>query len=329
MTKPNEKAKPGDRMPRVSVIMPAYNVAETVGASIASIQAQSCQDWELIVVDDGSADDTAAHVMAVAEQDERIRLIRQENGGVSAARNAGLAAARGTYISFLDADDLWRDDALAALLQCAEKTQADFVYGRTEELFSDGRKAIVGSERAIEGYVEDFLYAGTELRLTFHISAVLIKTVLIREYEIVFPFGVSNSEDTAFFLQLLSVARPVCVPRVLSIYMRREGSATDEALWRPSDWEWQAGIFDRILPFVRTHRPQAADILSYSQAYLAYRFVLRALRHGFSIEAAEYIERNRDVLERFLQGNGRWRDRLKCRLLLCAPSALRNIIVKL
>jgi glycosyltransferase involved in cell wall biosynthesis len=89
-------------MPRVSVIIPTYNRAGFIGEAIQSVLDQTCTDWELIVVDDGSTDETA---QVVAQFGERVTYVYQDNAGVSAARNAGLATARGELVSFLDSDD--------------------------------------------------------------------------------------------------------------------------------------------------------------------------------------------------------------------------------
>ena len=89
-------------MPKVSVILPTFNRADTIMRAIRSAQAQTFQDWELIVVDDGSTDDTAALISGV---DPRLLLIRQENRGFTEARNTGIRAARGDYVAFLDSDD--------------------------------------------------------------------------------------------------------------------------------------------------------------------------------------------------------------------------------
>jgi glycosyltransferase involved in cell wall biosynthesis len=91
-------------MSLVSVIVPTYNRRETIQAAIASVQRQTFQDWELIVVDDGSSDGTAD---LIEGSDPRLVLIRQENQGVNAARNAAMLRARGSYIAFLDSDDEW------------------------------------------------------------------------------------------------------------------------------------------------------------------------------------------------------------------------------
>lgn len=99
--------------PRFSVIVPAFNAASTLGAAIRSILSQTQADLEVIVVDDGSTDATGAIVERIT--DPRVRLIAQSNNGPSAARNAGIKAARGAYLSFLDSDDLW----LPRYLECA------------------------------------------------------------------------------------------------------------------------------------------------------------------------------------------------------------------
>jgi len=97
-------------MPLVSIVMPTFNRADTIGRAIASVLAQTHEDWDLIVVDDGSTDDTAARIQGM---DARIRILRQDNQGVTAARNTGLAAVRGDLVAFLDSDDEWLPHHLA------------------------------------------------------------------------------------------------------------------------------------------------------------------------------------------------------------------------
>lgn len=97
--------------PSISVVMPAWNAAATVEAAVASMLAQTCHDFELIVIDDGSTDDTAARIAAF--DDPRIVLLRRPHGGIVAALNAGLAIARGRYIARMDADDVSMPTRLA------------------------------------------------------------------------------------------------------------------------------------------------------------------------------------------------------------------------
>ncbi len=97
----------------VSVITPAYNSAAYIAETLATVQAQTCPEWEWIVADDGSTDRTADLLARAAQADPRIRLIRLEHTGLAArVRNAAMAAARGEFFAFLDADDLWESDKL-------------------------------------------------------------------------------------------------------------------------------------------------------------------------------------------------------------------------
>jgi GT2 family glycosyltransferase len=103
--------------PTFTIAMPAYNSSRTIGAAIRSVLAQTRSDFELVVVDDGSSDDTTDQVARF--EDERVRLVRQENSGPGAARNLAIIAGRGRYVSMLDSDDLWLPtylESMAAVL---------------------------------------------------------------------------------------------------------------------------------------------------------------------------------------------------------------------
>ncbi len=107
---------------RIGVVTPAYNVASYIGAAITSVLAQTHADWVMTIVDDGSTDPT--HAIAAAFRDPRIRLIRQTNAGVSAARNRGMVAPDADALIFLDADDWLSPEALCRLAACLEATPA-------------------------------------------------------------------------------------------------------------------------------------------------------------------------------------------------------------
>lgn len=124
-------------MPKVSVVIPTYNRGYIVREAIESVLAQTFGDFEVIVVDDGSADDTAEKIAAI--RDSRVRYIRQSNAGVSAARNRGVAEARGEIISFLDSDDLWKPEKLTHEVRFLEEhPEVPAVFGDIEVRFRDG-----------------------------------------------------------------------------------------------------------------------------------------------------------------------------------------------
>jgi glycosyltransferase involved in cell wall biosynthesis len=115
--------------PLVSVIVPAYNAERFLGEAVESVLRQTWHEIEVIIVDDGSSDGTAALAERLAASDPRVRVIHQENGGLSSARNAGLAASRGEYVSFLDADDVLLPDKIGKQLAfLTQFASCDLVY---------------------------------------------------------------------------------------------------------------------------------------------------------------------------------------------------------
>lgn len=125
--------------PLISVIMPVYNAYETLTTAVASVINQSLQDWELILVDDGSTDQSLKLALSLASEDERIRVIAQDNRGVSEARNLGVEMSRGSLLAFLDADDAWRVNKLVIhyqLHQAKPALDASFARIAFRETFS-------------------------------------------------------------------------------------------------------------------------------------------------------------------------------------------------
>lgn len=127
--------------PSVSIVMPVYNAGGYLRETVASVQAQTFRDFELILVDDGSTDGSAAACDAFAAEDSRVRVLHQANGGICRARNAGLAAARGTWLAFSDHDDRWEPDYLETALAAAARSGAKIVKVNHQEWIrpADGR----------------------------------------------------------------------------------------------------------------------------------------------------------------------------------------------
>lgn len=115
--------------PVVSIIMPAHNAANVLGRAVASVLAQSFEDWELLIVDDASSDDTAKIAATLAANDARIQLLSQPaRSGAAKARNRAIRASKGRFVAFLDADDEWLCEKLARQLAFMQETGAQLSY---------------------------------------------------------------------------------------------------------------------------------------------------------------------------------------------------------
>ena len=121
----------------VSVIIPVYNVEKYLQQCIDSVRNQTYSDLEIIVVDDGSTDNSGCICDRYATTDERIIVIHKENGGLSEARNTGLSIARGEYVYYLDSDDYLRENAIEILVERASQERADFVFFDCETIYED------------------------------------------------------------------------------------------------------------------------------------------------------------------------------------------------
>jgi len=132
-------AQPPQPPPRFTVVMPVHNHAEYLAEAVRSVRAQTVADWELIVVDDGSTDGSGELADRLAAEEPRMRVIHQANAGPAAARNTALAASTGQWLTYLDSDDVWRGDALAAYADhIAAHPEAQFLYGYRHRLNEDG-----------------------------------------------------------------------------------------------------------------------------------------------------------------------------------------------
>ncbi len=128
--------------PLVSIITPAYNAQRFIGEAINSVINQSWKNWEMLIIDDGSTDNTSKICQSYCDVDSRVKLIKSSNHGVSHARNLGLKTAHGKYIGFLDADDFIDPDYISKIVQNLEVTGADIV-GSTIVYVNDDLSTVI------------------------------------------------------------------------------------------------------------------------------------------------------------------------------------------
>ena len=212
-------------MPRFSIIIPVYNVGAYVEQSLASVFAQTLRDFELIVVDDGSTDDTADRVKAFAGQGV-LRYVYQTNAGPAAARNTGLELANGEFIAFLDSDDLWHPRKLEAHL---EQMQAHPSLGMSfnwfEVLYDRPTEQRVAPWFAppVNATLEwaDFL----ERNWTGTSSTVVVRAESLNQRR--FDPRFRTGEDYHLWLEIAQAGWAIgFVPEVLTVYRKRQSSLT-------------------------------------------------------------------------------------------------------
>lgn len=195
--------------PRVSVLMPAYNASATVAEAVASTLAQTMGELEVIVVDDGSAEPIADALTGI--DDERLRIVRRAiNGGVSAARNSGLAVAHAPLIAQLDADDWWRSDHLEYLLPAFEDPAIGLAYANMELVgFSPSTRWIAARtpDDGLPAWISDrAIHPVNDLRLLYRANPIPAAAAVMRTEAVRavggYPEWLSVGEEYLLYIRL-------------------------------------------------------------------------------------------------------------------------------
>ena len=210
-------------MPLISVIVPAFNAEASILETVATVRAQTFHDLEILVIDDGSTDDTLSRLTGV--RDERLRLLSFENGGLSAARNRGIEHSSGEFLAFIDADDLWTPEKLQSQLEALRRRpDAGIAYSWTAFVDDDGRFLFAKEPLQFEGDV----YADL-LRECFIASG---SNVMIRRrcVDSIGPFDVNlrSAEDWEYWLRVAAHWPFVVVPRYQVLYRLSTRSMSSE-----------------------------------------------------------------------------------------------------
>lgn len=218
-----------DVPPAVSVIVTCYNYGHYLSDALASVKNQSFEDWECIVVDDGSQDDTCRIAMEWTTQDSRFRYVGQLNAGLSSARNTGLSLARGRYIQILDADDMLAPEKLRAqvdLLDTVSDTSLVYSsYARLYEADFDGRRCSVSEASTIpQRELLDSLIRDWELRFSIPPHCFLFRQCQLQAVD-GFAVELETHEDIDLYLKLaFSGVDFIHHSDVLAIYRRHNNS---------------------------------------------------------------------------------------------------------
>lgn len=209
---------------KISVIMPSFNSESTIGKSIESVLAQSYTDLELIVVDDSSSDQTSNIVRDVVLRDSRVQFLQlEQNRGAAVSRNAAIKEAKGRYIAFLDADDIWNRDKLQKQIKFMKDQDCAFCHSWYEKIDADGQRLGIEVKAPHKMSYKDMLKSNRVGCLTAIYDTVALGKVYM-------PL-MRKRQDYGLWLSLLKLTPYVhCFPEVLAQYRVVRGSISSNKL---------------------------------------------------------------------------------------------------
>lgn len=218
--------------PKVSVIVPIYNVEPYLRRCVNSILCQTLRDIEIILVDDGSTDNSASLCDDFAKADSRVTVIHQKNTGLSGARNAGLDIVTGEYVSFIDGDDSVLPRMLESMLDEALRYNADAVMCNIEMITDNGSTLLYTPQNEridlscfdFSCYFIDYI---SKKRLGYNVCCMLYRASILRSCKLRFSDKMSFAEDIPFNLCFLAAAKSIkTLDTPFYLYYRRTGSLT-------------------------------------------------------------------------------------------------------
>lgn len=248
-------------MIKLSFIVPVYNVAPYLRMCVASLLSQDIpqEDYEIILVEDGSTDSSPAICDEYDRMFDNIHAIHQKNGGLSAARNTGIAAAQGEYICFVDSDDYWQHNVLAGLMSQIERDQLDVLRFKYQHVNEDGEvfNPYKHDRRLENDYSESVTDGVSFLNTRMNTQCYAVMFILRRNLldGCIFTPGI-YFEDTDWTPRMLAKANRVAsTDTIIYNYLVREGSIT-----RAVDRTKQQKVLDDKMRLIATLQQQAIDL---------------------------------------------------------------------
>ena len=273
--------------PLVSVIIPTYNRLHLLRQAVESVRAQTYDRWELIVVDDGSTDET--RIVLDRMGDPNVRVVSMPHSGiVGALRNAGARAAHGDYLAFLDSDDLWLPTKLETQLARMLKAGVRWSYTRYEHIDVQGRSIPpkAGVWQALSGDIAREV-VNAEASVTI-CTVVVDKQLFFSAGPFVEDVG-PYREDYDLVLRLALQAQTLAVPEML-VQVREHEERTTRGLSGAQPFLASARVYDRVFPLLRT--PDLKRLARQRRAELLAEAASRSLRAGQVADGAEFLLRS-------------------------------------
>ena len=263
-------------MSYVSVVIPVYNAEKYISTCLLSLRNQTVCDYEIVVVDDGSTDNTPSIVNSFAEKDKRIRIIKNNKKGVSSARNHGMLLARGMYITFVDADDQVAPIFIESLLTMIEENDCDCAcVGYTFDLASISKKQSINGIQITEGSPIFGLLAERSNGAGGFVWNKIYKASLIKENHIIFDEKLSTGEDLCFNFNYFNLCQKVAYCNDSLYYYRLSRDSAVNRLSNPR-WYELLKVYDYIMSSRSDEKNKRVFAYNYSllilEAIYRYKF---------------------------------------------------------
>jgi glycosyltransferase involved in cell wall biosynthesis len=296
--------------PAFSIVIPLYNKAHSIAGTVASVLSQRLSDFELLIVDDGSTDGSAQVVEEI--QDHRIRLVKRENGGVSAARNTGIRLAAAEHITFLDADDLWLPDFLEDMRALTRDCPEAGIYGAAywHQVQGDRYLEDNGLPAEFRGYIPSYFEQALR-HLLFWTSAVVVKKTALQQSGM-FDEGIRFGEDLDVWFRLALDHRAAFYNKPLAIYNK---DAENRAMRRKQPYTTNlVAHLAKFKPYEETH----ADFRKFINRFRCIQ--LYELFHAAGVTP--------ELIRTFLDSIERRELPWKFRVLLRLPIGVQNQVLR-
>lgn len=252
--------------PKVSIVIPLFNGAEYISTTLENVLSQTFTDYEVLVVDDGSEDDSGEKVAAF--NDPRIKLIRQDNAGVSAARNAAIMESSAEYVAFIDSDDLWHIEKLGLQVDVLDSNTAlDFCYS-DRDLFYDNALPQTDAPILDVPVITEKLFPQLLKHNHIHCSSVMVRRSLFAKIGL-FDVTLAASEDSDLWIKAANLNSFCRVNVCLSFYRRHKTNTINSINFRRNRVHAELMFFVRWLPHQEARKIVAENIMGNSHA-LAY-----------------------------------------------------------
>ena len=274
------------------MIIPAYNTLDVIAQTLKSVENQTYQNYQIVIIDDGSTDGTGKFIDSYCKKNEKVIVFHQNNCGVSTARNKGIEIATGEFICFLDSDDTYSTTFLEKMLIRQQQTRANIVYCSFNRVRKDH------TVKEILPFAEGNILKSF-IRKSFHISGILFKRSFLLQNKIYFDKDLKVCEDIFFTIKAISQTEVAAVKEALFNYLYRSQSVTNSIntieLYQKDIDTWLLIRSYIIRNYLREDQQEIIQEVNVILIKLKIRLLIEYLKEFNYKDIRNYLKQNSDL----------------------------------